>query len=297
MSMSDRILGSCPNGAVPSLVALSVGMVIAVVFDSRAANRTEPHDQCHRQELGDGRRVGTGTLLPNTYRWSSIGAATGLGRRPRIGSVTWKPGARVLHLRQHRVGNRSALRGAAAYRCYFKIAGPCWHGSSAGGALPVMIAIGFIIVADRLDRAVKHLQADLPRVAADGSWIRRSAQQITSLLMVIIGVLLLNGKLSVGALVAANRVGRVLGVSPALPGRSRTVLQTLVRLKSIKSHHVTSAPTLPERSNEGRISFENVSFSYPNAPGQRRLDKVSFKIKTSEKMAILRHVGSGDNEQ
>src|SRR5437868_5058419 len=43
---------------------------------------------------------------------------------------------------------------------------------------------------------------------------------------------------------------------------------------------------------EGRISFENVSFAYPNAPG-KALDKVSFKIEGGERIGIIGRVGSG----
>ena len=44
--------------------------------------------------------------------------------------------------------------------------------------------------------------------------------------------------------------------------------------------------------DEGRIAFENVSFSYPNAPG-KALDKVSFKIEAGEQIGIIGRVGSG----
>ena len=44
--------------------------------------------------------------------------------------------------------------------------------------------------------------------------------------------------------------------------------------------------------DEGRISFENVSFAYPNAPG-KALDKVSFKIEAGERIGIIGRVGSG----
>src|SRR6185369_12450281 len=43
---------------------------------------------------------------------------------------------------------------------------------------------------------------------------------------------------------------------------------------------------------EGRIAFENVTFAYPNAPGNA-LEKVSFKIEGGEKVGIIGRVGSG----
>ena len=127
-----------------------------------------------------------------------------------------------------------------------------------------------------------------------------SAQQITSLLMVIIGVfLILDGKLSVGALVAANMLaGRVLAPIAGIASIITRGTQTLSSLKSINRIMSLERERSPERAyvtrkiNEGRISFENVSFSYPNAPG-KALDKVSFKIEAGEKIGIIGRVGSG----
>jgi len=127
-----------------------------------------------------------------------------------------------------------------------------------------------------------------------------SAQQITSLLMVIIGVfLILDGKLSVGALVAANMLaGRVLGPIAGIASIITRGTQTLASLKSINRIMALERERSPERAyvtrkiNEGRISFENVSFSYPNAPG-KALDKVTFKIEAGEKIGIIGRVGSG----
>jgi ATP-binding cassette, subfamily C, bacterial LapB len=44
--------------------------------------------------------------------------------------------------------------------------------------------------------------------------------------------------------------------------------------------------------DEGRIAFENVSFTYPNAPA-KALEKVSFKIEAGERIGIIGRVGSG----
>ena len=63
--------------------------------------------------------------------------------------------------------------------------------------------------------------------------------------------------------------------------------QTLSSLKSIDRIMSLERERSPERAyvtrkiSEGRISFENVSFTYPNAPG-KALDKVSFKIEAGE---------------
>jgi ATP-binding cassette subfamily C protein LapB len=46
------------------------------------------------------------------------------------------------------------------------------------------------------------------------------------------------------------------------------------------------------RIEQGTISFDNVSFTYPNAPG-KALDKVTFKIQGGERVGIIGRVGSG----
>jgi len=54
----------------------------------------------------------------------------------------------------------------------------------------------------------------------------------------------------------------------------------------------------PERTyvarkiDKGTINFDNVSFTYPNAPG-KALDKVTFKIEGGERVGIIGRVGSG----
>jgi ATP-binding cassette subfamily C protein LapB len=127
-----------------------------------------------------------------------------------------------------------------------------------------------------------------------------TAQQITSLALVVIGVfLILDGKLTVGALVAANMLaGRVLAPIAGIASVITRGTQTLSALKSIDRIMSLERERSPQRAyvarkiDEGRIAFENVSFAYPNAPG-KALDKVSFKIEGGERIGIIGRVGSG----
>jgi ATP-binding cassette subfamily C protein LapB len=74
--------------------------------------------------------------------------------------------------------------------------------------------------------------------------------------------------------------------------------QTLTSLKSIDRIMSLERERSPQRAyvsrkiEEGRIAFENVTFAYPNAPGNA-LEKVSFKIEGGEKVGIIGRVGSG----
>jgi ATP-binding cassette subfamily C protein LapB len=127
-----------------------------------------------------------------------------------------------------------------------------------------------------------------------------TAQQITSLALVVIGVfLILDGQLTVGALVAANMLaGRVLAPIAGIASVITRGTQTLSALKSINRIMSLERERSPQRAyvarkiEEGRIAFENVSFSYPNAPA-KALEKVSFKIEGGERIGIIGRVGSG----
>ena len=333
MSVYDRVI---PNGAIPSLVALSVGMVIAVVFDF--VLRTV------RSRMIDvtGKTMDV-VLAANIFEHVM---AVKMAQRPvSVGILANQlrdfDSVREFFTSGSIVSATDLLFAVLFLAVLFTIAGPlAWIPLV---MLPVMIAIGFIMQRP-LDRAMKRLQAEsaarhgvlveslsgLETVRATGSearmqtaWERSvaatarsgedvhfwssltltsasSAQQLTSLLMVIIGVfLILDGKLSVGALVAANMLaGRVLGPIAGIASIITRGTQTLASLKSINRIMSLERERSPERAyvtrkiNEGRISFENVSFSYPNAPG-KALDKVSFKIEAGEKIGIIGRVGSG----
>jgi len=127
-----------------------------------------------------------------------------------------------------------------------------------------------------------------------------TAQQLTSLLLVIIGVvLIIDGKLSVGALVASNMLaGRVLapiaGIAAVITRGTQTIsaLRAIDRVMSLERERAPGRTYVKRRIDEGRITFEKVGFTYPNAP-QAALENVSFQISPGERVGIIGRVGSG----
>lgn len=333
MSVYDRVI---PNGALPSLVALSVGMGLAIVFDFVL-------------------RAVRSRMIDVTGKTMDVVLAANIFEHVMAVKMAQRPASVGILANQLRdfdsvrefftsgsvVSVIDLLFAVLFIGVLFTIAGPlAWIPLL---MLPAMIALGFIMQRP-LDRAMKRLQAEsaarhgvlveslsgIEAVRATGAearmqtaWERSvaatarsgedvhfwssltltsasSAQQITSLLLVIVGVfLILDGKLSVGALVAANMLaGRVLAPIAGIASIITRGTQTLSSLKSINRIMSLERERSPQRAyvsrkiEEGRIAFENVSFSYPNAP-DKALDKVSFRIKAGERIGIIGRVGSG----
>jgi ATP-binding cassette subfamily C protein LapB len=127
-----------------------------------------------------------------------------------------------------------------------------------------------------------------------------TAQQVTSLLMIVIGVfLILDGKLSVGALVASSMLaGRVLapiaGIATVMTRATQTFasLKSIDKVMSLERERPLERNYVTRRVSEGRIAFENVTFRYPQG-SENALEKVSFKIAPGERIGIIGRVGSG----
>ena len=333
MSVYDRVI---PNGAIPSLIALSIGMGLAIAFDF--VLRTV------RSRMIDvtGKTVDV-VLAANIFEHVM---AVKMAQRPTsVGIIANQlrdfDSVREFFTSGSVVSATDLLFAILFVGVLFVIAGPlAWIPLL---MLPLMLLVGFILQRP-LDRAMKRLQAEsaarhgvlveslsgLETVRATGAearmqtaWERsvaatarsgedvhfwaslsltsaNTAQQLTSLLLVIIGVfLILDGKLSVGALVAANMLaGRVLAPIAGIASVITRGTQTLSALKSIDRIMSLERERSPQRAyvsrkiDEGKIAFENVSFAYPNAPGNA-LEKVSFKIDGGEKVGIIGRVGSG----
>lgn len=126
------------------------------------------------------------------------------------------------------------------------------------------------------------------------------AQQAAQVMIVFYGVLLIaEGQVSMGALIAAVILtGRALAPLAQLA-------QTLTRLNQARSSYrnldtlMQAGSERPKGRNfvsrprlEGRITFDNVHFTYP---GQlvETLKGVSFNIEPGEKVAVLGRIGSG----
>ncbi|WGR96195.1 type I secretion system permease/ATPase [Bradyrhizobium sp. ISRA443] len=333
MSVYDRVI---PNGAIPSLIALSIGMGLAIVFDfvfrmvrSRMIDVT-------------GKTVDV-VLAANIFEHVM---AVRMAQRPTsVGIIANQlrdfDSVREFFTSGSVVSATDLLFAILFVAVLYIIAGPlAWIPLV---MLPLVMLVGFLLQRP-LHRAMKRLQAEsaarhgvlveslsgLETVRATGAearmqtlWERSvaatarsgedvhfwsslsltsasTAQQITSLLLVIVGIfLILDGKLTVGALVAANMLaGRVLapiaGIANVITKGTQTIasLKAIDRIMSLDRERSPHRSYVSRRIEEGRIAFENVSFAYPNAPGNA-LDKVSFKIEGGEKVGIIGRVGSG----
>lgn len=333
MSVYDRVI---PNGAIPSLIALSIGMGLAIVFDFVL-------------------RTVRSRIIDVTGKTADVVLAANIFEHVMSVKMAQRPTSVGIIANQLRdfdsvrefftsgsvVSATDLLFAVLFIGVLFTIAGPlAWVPLL---MLPIMIGLG-LTMQRPLDRAMKRLQAEsaarhgvlveslsgLETVRATGAearmqtaWERsvaatarsgedvhfwasltltsaNAAQQLTSLLLVIIGVfLILDGKLTVGALVAANMLaGRVLAPIAGIASVITRGTQTLSALKSIDRIMSLERERSPQRAyvarkiDQGRISFENVSFTYPNAPG-KALDKVSFQIEAGERVGIIGRVGSG----
>lgn len=333
MSVYDRVV---PNGAIPSLIALSIGMGLAIAFDFLF--------RMVRSRMIDvtGKTVDV-VLAANIFEHVM---AVKMAQRPSsVGIIANQlrdfDSAREFFTSGSVVSATDLLFAVLFIGVLFVIAGPlAWIPLV---MLPVMIVTGFILQRP-LDRAMKRLQAEsaarhgvlveslsgLETVRATGAearmqtaWERsvaatarsgedvhfwsslsltsaNMAQQITSLSLLVVGVfLILDGKLTVGALVAANMLaGRILAPIAGIASVITRGTQTLASLKSIDRIMSLERERSPHRAyvsrkiDEGRIAFEKVTFAYPGAPGNA-LENVSFKIEGGEKVGIIGRVGSG----
>jgi ATP-binding cassette subfamily C protein LapB len=333
MNVYDRVI---PNGAIASLVALSIGVVIALVFDFVL-------------------RIVRARIIDMTGKKIDVVLASNIFEHVQSVKMAQRPTSVGILANQLRdfdsvrdfftsgsVVSATDLFFAVIFiAILFVIAGPlAWIPLI---MLPLMIAVGLILQRP-LDRAIKTLQAEsaarhgvlveslsgIETVRAVGAearmqtaWERsvaatarsgedvhfwaslaltasNTAQQVTTLLLVIVGVfLVLDGKLTVGALVAATMLGgRVLAPISGIASVITRATQTMTALAAIDRVMALERERPPERSyvarqiTEGRIVFDNVTFGYPNG-AMNALEKVSFPIAPGERVGIIGRVGSG----
>ncbi len=126
------------------------------------------------------------------------------------------------------------------------------------------------------------------------------AQQAAQVLIVFFGVFLITaGEVSMGALIAAVILtGRTLAPLAQLAQTLTRLNQARMSYRSISglmradSERPAGRRWLSRPRLEGRISFDNVTFSYPDAAVET-LRGVSFRIEPGEKVAILGRIGCG----
>lgn len=333
MNVYDRVV---PNGAIPSLVALAVGLGLAIVFDfvirivrSRIIDLT-------------GKKIDV-VLAANIFE--HILAVKMANRPTSVGILANQmrdfDSVREFFTSGTVVAATDLIFAIIFIGILFIIAGPlAWIPLV---MLPIIIATGFVLQRP-LDRAMKRLQAEsaarhgvlieslsgIETVRAIGAesrmqtawersvaatarsgedvhfWstlaltISSSAQQITSMLLVVIGVfLILDGKITMGALVAANMLsGRVLAPISSLASvitratQTLSALRSIDRLMSLERERPPGRAYVARKIDNGMVSFENVTFRYPGSK-ENALENISFKIAPGERVAIIGRVGSG----
>jgi ATP-binding cassette, subfamily C, bacterial LapB len=333
MNVYDRVV---PNGAIASLIALSIGLLIAIAFDFVLRTvRSRIIDMTGKKlDVVLAANIFEHVLsLKMSQRPTSVGILANQLRD--FDSV------REFFTSGSVVSATDLLFAILFIFVLFLIAGPlAWVPLI---MLPIMIIVG-LLVQRPLDRAMKRLQAEsaarhgvlveslsgIETVRASGAearmqtaWERsvaatartgedvhfwaslaltsaNTAQQLTTLLIVIIGVILIiDGKLSVGALVAATMLGgRVLAPIAGIAAVITRGTQTFTALKAIDRVMTLERERAPERAyvarriENGSVAFENVSFRYPTGV-ENALEKISFKIAAGERVGIIGRVGSG----
>jgi ATP-binding cassette subfamily C protein LapB len=333
MNVYDRVV---PNGAIPSLIALAVGLGLAIVFDFII--------RIVRSYIIDvtGKKIDV-VLAADIFE--HILALKMANRPTSVGILANQmrdfDSVREFFTSGTVVSATDLLFAMIFIGVLFLIAGPlAWIPLL---MLPIVIAAGLILQRP-LDRAINRLQAEsaarhgvlveslsgIETVRATGAearmqtawersvaatarsgedvhfWsvlaltISSSAQQLTSMMLVVVGVfLILDGQITMGALIAANMLsGRVLAPISSLASMITRFTQTMVSLRSIDKLMHLERERPPGRSyvartiNRGAIAFNNVSFKYP-ASNENAVEKISFKIAPGERVAVIGRVGSG----
>ena len=333
MNVYDRVV---PNGAMASMIALSIGMGIAVIFDfvirmvrSRIIDMT-------------GKKL---DVIMASNIFEHVLSVKMAQRPPSVGIIANQirefDSVREFFTSGTVVSITDLLFAVIFIAVLFMIAGPLAFIPLV--ILPVMIIVGLVLQFP-LQRAMRKLQAEaaarhgvlvesltgIETVRATGAearmqnaWERSvaatarsgeevhhwsslaltsasTAQQLNYLLMVIVGVfLIIDGKITVGVLVAATMLsGRVLAPIAGIATVITRAAQTFITLKAINRIMQLERERPPERIYVARriekasVAFENVSFKYPGS-NEAALDKVSFKIAGGERVGIIGRVGSG----
>jgi ATP-binding cassette, subfamily C, bacterial LapB len=333
MNVYDRVV---PNGAVPSLIALAIGLGIAIIFDFIL-------------------RTVRARIIDMTGKKLDVVLAADIFEHVLSIKMAQRPASVGILANQMRdfdsvrefftsgtvVSATDLLFALLFIAVLFMIAGPlAWIPLA---VLPVMIAAGFVLQRP-LNHAVKRLEAESSarhgvlveslssietiRTAGaearmQGLWeksvaatarsgedvqfwstmsltLAGTAQQFTSLLMIVVGVfLILQGHISMGALIAANMLaGRVLAPISGIASVITRATQTFTSLRSINKLMLLERERPPTRTyvarqvKHGSIVFDNVRFKYPTA-AMNALDKVSFSITPGERVGIIGRIGSG----
>ncbi len=125
-------------------------------------------------------------------------------------------------------------------------------------------------------------------------------QQISTVVIVLTGVYFITaGELTMGGLIATVMLSqRAIGPMGQFANltssysQTKTALESLNELMQKEIERPTTKHFIQHPCFEGRIEFNNVSFTYPGET-KRALDRVSFVIEAGTKVGIIGRIGSG----
>ncbi|MES0880939.1 type I secretion system permease/ATPase [Roseibium sp. SCP14] len=332
MNVYDRVI---PNLAIPTLWVLTIGVLIAFLFDfvlkllrMRIVDETGRRvDMAVAGRLFDhflriklaGRPASTGAVANQVRDLDSV--------RDALTSSTVIAATDLLFI------------GIFVWVMWFLVGPLAWVPAI---AVPIVIAVT-AMVQFPLSRALSESQSDAARrqavlvetissletikVSGSESWFRKAWDrsvaaasrsttrarywantaasftgvvfQLVSIVIVVWGVfLVLEGQISVGALIAANILaGRVLAplnnISQTLSRllHARSALRGLNALMGTEAERGVVARSIAS-PEDGGITFQNVTLTYPGNTIPA-LEKVSFSVRNGERVGIIGRVGSG----
>ncbi len=159
--------------------------------------------------------------------------------------------------------------------------------------------------ASHLRRRFDHSVAEASRSATTtrfwsnlNTTVVQSASQAVSVVLIVWGVfLVIEGQVSVGALIAANILsGRVLAPLASVSGTLARVQQakhsyrSVDRLMGLPSEWTDATATRPLM--KPRLTFEKVAFNYPGQQSPA-LDDLTFEVEDGGRLGIIGRIGSG----
>lgn len=130
--------------------------------------------------------------------------------------------------------------------------------------------------------------------------IANLVQQVASIVIILIGMYAVQKTdMSVGALIACVMLGgraiAPIGQIANLMSRyhaAQSAMKTIDGIMAKPVERPLDARFLHRPDLKGKITFRNVTFSYPDSP-RKSLDDVAFTIEQGEKVGIIGRIGSG----
>ena len=333
MTVYDRVI---PNNAVESLVALCIGMVILISFDfllkflrayfiDSAGQKVDLKvakgifDRIMKLKLAS-QKGSTGGLVNTVREFESL---RDFCTSASLATVVDIPFIILFILVIAMIGGPVAVVPALAVPMVLFIGGVIQpflsrfskegmeQGHSKQGTLVEMVSgletlksLGSDkLFHDRWEKAVdQHSTVGLKsrmfsQIAINSA---ATAQQVSQIGIVAVGfVLIMNGELSMGALIACVIIsGRCLAPLGQLANlltrynHAKTAYGALDKLMQEPSEDVEGRDFIRRENMKGKIEFKNVSFKYPSG-SIKVLDNVSFKLEAGEKVGIRGKIGAG----